>query len=152
METTTLRPVSRVASVPAAAAPLAARHFLARLAFETDPSDLHADLVAGVPGLVVVDTRAPDAYEASHVPGAVNLPHATIDEVTAGALDPAALYVTYCWGPACNASTKGAAALASLGFRVKELIGGLSAWQAEGFESAGTATGPVDEATFACAC
>lgn len=138
--------------MPAAAAPLAARHFLARLSFETDPSDLHADLAAGVPGLVVVDTRAAEAYEASHIPGAISLPHATIDDVTAARLDPTALYVTYCWGPACNASTKGAAALASLGFTVKELIGGLSAWQAEGFDTEGSATGPADEAAFACAC
>ena len=152
METTTLRPVSRVTSVPAAAAPLAARHFLARLSFETDPSDLHADLRAGVAGLVVVDTRSPEAFAASHIPGAINLPHAAIDEVTAAGLDPVALYVTYCWGPACNASTKGAAALASLGFKVKELIGGLSAWQAEGFETEGSATGPIDESTLACAC
>ncbi len=41
--------------------------------------------------------------------------------------------MTYCWGPACNAATRAAANLASLGFRVKVLTGGLAAWQAEGF-------------------
>ena len=150
--TSTLLPArSRVASVPAAPAPLAARHFLARLAFETDPSDLASDLAAGVAGLVIVDTRAPEAYAAAHLPGAVNLPHATIDDELAVGLDPNALYVTYCWGPACNASTKGAAALASLGFQVKELLGGLSAWQAEGFDVEGTDS-TVTESGLACAC
>ena len=152
MTSTFLPARSRVGSVPAAPAALAARHFLTRLSFETDPSDLHADLHAGVPGIVVVDTRGAEAYQASHIPGAVNLPHAAIDERVAAGLDADALYVTYCWGPACNASTKGAAALASLGFQVKELLGGLSAWQAEGYSVEGTAPGPVDEGSFACAC
>ena len=34
----------------------AVEHFRRRLAFETDPADLHADLEAGT-GVVVVDTR-----------------------------------------------------------------------------------------------
>jgi rhodanese-related sulfurtransferase len=123
----------RVLAVAPATPWTAARHFLAKLAFETDPSDVAADLRAGRTDLVIVDTRSSEAFAASHLPGAVNLPHATIDEATTAGLDPGAFYVTYCWGPACNASTRGAANLASLGFRVKELIGGLSAWQAEGF-------------------
>lgn len=108
-------------------------HFRSKLAFETDPADLAADLAEGVAGLVVVDTRPPAAWAARHLPGAINLPHAAIDRASTAHLDPDATYVTYCWGPACNASTKGAANLAALGLRVKELIGGLSAWQAEGF-------------------
>lgn len=166
METTTLTATaSRVLAVQPASPPLAARHFTSRLMFQTDPSDLAADLAAihgadlavadpsapaPVPDacgsdaadvigrrptrpLVVVDARAPDAFGAGHIPGAVNLPHATIDERTTADLDPTAIYVTYCWGPACNASTKAAANLAALGFQVKELVGGLEAWQAEGF-------------------
>ncbi|HEX2578127.1 MAG TPA: rhodanese-like domain-containing protein [Aquihabitans sp.] len=141
----------RVAAVAAASPPLAARHFFAKLAFETDPSDLAADLAAGVGGLVVVDTRSPEAYEAAHLPGAINLPHATIGEDLLPRLDPDALHVTYCWGPACNASIRGAANLAALGIRVKELIGGLTAWQAEGFPVEGTQAGSA-VAEVACAC
>ena len=132
----------------------AARHFLAKLAFETDPADLAADLAAGAAGLVVVDTRQPWAFDEAHIAGAVNLPHATIDDDLAPTLDPEARYVTYCWGPACNASTRGAANLAALGFRVKELIGGLSAWQAEGFPIDGEgADAPIVEfGPVECAC
>lgn len=155
--TTDLRPSAvpgsgRVGAVSPAGPLLAARHFISKLAFETDPSDLAADLEAGVPGLVVVDTRQPEAYAAGHLPGAVNLPHTVIDEQSTAGLDPEALYVTYCWGPACNASTRGAANLSSLGYRVKELIGGLEAWQAEGYPVDGTgdlANQPT-EATCAC--
>lgn len=126
---------------------LAARHFVAKLAFETDPADLAAELTVDGSRVIPVDTRQPHAYAAGHLPGAINLPHATIDEITTAGLDRSAVYVTYCWGPACNASTKGAAKLAGLGFSVKELIGGISAWEAEGFEVHGGAPGPV-----ACAC
>ena len=54
--------------------------------------------------------------------------------IISGALPPGArlpkdkVMVTYCWGPGCNSSTKGALRLAALGFRVKELIGGLEYW------------------------
>jgi rhodanese-related sulfurtransferase len=142
---TTPPPPGRVAAVTAAAPPLAARHFLAQLAFETDPADLAADLAAGVDGLVVVDARSPEAFEAAHLPGAVSLPHATITEARLATLDPTALHVTYCWGPACNAATKAAANLASLGIPVKVLVGGLAAWRAEGFTVEGTAP-QTDEA------
>ena len=40
--------------------------------------------------------------------------------------------VTYCWGPSCNAATKGAQRLAALGRQVREMIGGLEYWIREG--------------------
>lgn len=144
----------RSTAVPAASPPLAARHFLAKLAFETDPADVAADVAAGAIAagrLVLVDTRSADAFALAHLPGAIGLPHATIDETTTAGFDRRALYVTYCWGPACNASTRGAANLAALGFEVKELIGGLSAWQAEGFPVEGSSpTSLVREVDCAC--
>lgn len=123
----------------AAADPREARaHFLARLAVETDPADLAIDLERGADGIAVVDARGTDAYEACHIPGAVSLPHRTIDERTAAGLPEEATIVTYCWGPGCNAATKAAAKLTALGFRVKELIGGLEYWRREGHPVAGT--------------
>ena len=47
---------------PAAEPAVAERHFLSKLAVETDPADVHLDLKRGHAGLVVVDTRSPDAY------------------------------------------------------------------------------------------
>lgn len=44
-------------AVPAADPATAAAHLLARLSVETDVSDVHADLSARTPGLVVVDSR-----------------------------------------------------------------------------------------------
>lgn len=52
---------------------------------------------------------------------------------TTAHLDRDALVVTYCDGIGCNASTKGALAMARLGFTVKELLGGLDWWKRDGY-------------------
>jgi rhodanese-related sulfurtransferase len=46
--------------------------------------------------------------------------------------------VVYCWGVACNAATKAAMRLSALGFRVKEMIGGIEYWRREGGPVEGT--------------
>ncbi|GAB3982677.1 rhodanese-like domain-containing protein [Actinoallomurus acanthiterrae] len=124
----------------------AARHFAARLAFETDVSDVHADLEAGVPGLVVVDSRSTESWEQGHLPGAVHLPTALIAERAPLLVPRDATVVTYCWGPGCNGATRAALAFACLGHRVKEMIGGYEYWAREGF-AVETATGRVSTPT-----
>jgi rhodanese-related sulfurtransferase len=123
---------------PAAEPAAAARHFLARLAVETDPSDVHLDLERGNDGITVIDARGADAFAQCHVPGAISLPHRTISESTTAGLSRYRTLVVYCWGPGCNAATKAAAKLAALGFRVKEMIGGLEYWRREGHAVEGT--------------
>jgi rhodanese-related sulfurtransferase len=92
---------------------------------------MNAQLRAGEP-VVVIDARSADAHAREHIPGAINIPHRTMDATTTAAIDRATLVVTYCDGIGCNASTKGALAMARLGFRVKELIGGLDWWKRDG--------------------
>jgi rhodanese-related sulfurtransferase len=111
----------------------AACHLRRKLAMETDPADVHADLAKGHTHLVLVDTRAEGDYAREHVPGAISLPTRRIDGERTAGLDRDALYVTYCWGPGCNGSTKGALRLAELGLRVKEMIGGIEYWKREGY-------------------
>lgn len=43
------------------------------------------------------------------------------------------LFVVYCAGPHCNGANKAAVRLARLGRPVKEMIGGIVGWAAEGF-------------------
>ena len=52
-----------------------------------------------------------------------------MDAETVARLDRSKVYVVYCDGIGCNASTKGAYKLARLGFRAKELLGGLDWWR-----------------------
>lgn len=110
---------------------VARQHFLAKLAVETDPADLHVDLGRGQK-LVVIDARSPDAYQDCHIPRSISLPHRSISPATTADIPIDHVVVTYCWGPGCNAATKAAAKLAGLGFQVKEMIGGLEYWRQEG--------------------
>ena len=128
-------PRSRVLDVPAAKPADALRFFLGKLGYEVDPYDVWDDMNNGVTGFEVIDTRDREAYEAAHVPGARNIWHPDITPESVGdlGLDENTLYITYCWGPHCNAATKGAAKLAALGFRVKEMIGGIEGWRTDGY-------------------
>ncbi|MGC1212076.1 MAG: rhodanese-like domain-containing protein [Micromonospora sp.] len=119
-------------SVPPADPATAAAHFLARLSFETDVSDVHAALEASTPGLVVVDSRGIAAWRQGHLPGAVHLPTAEIAARARGLVPPGSAVVTYCWGPGCNGATRAALEFARLGYPVKEMIGGFEYWSREG--------------------
>jgi len=112
-------------------------HYQNKLSFEMDPSDLFEALNAGEP-IVVIDARKPFAYEYEHIPGAVNLPHRQMNAATTSHLKKDQLYVVYCDGIGCNASTRGALNLAKLGFDVRELMGGIVWWKFDGYETAGT--------------
>jgi len=100
-----------------------------KLAYYADAWDVAEDLSRGVSEIVVIDTRSPEAYRAGHICGAVSFPHRTMTAESTASLDRSKVYVTYCDGIGCNGSTKGAWKLASHGFRVKELIGGLDFWR-----------------------
>jgi rhodanese-related sulfurtransferase len=111
------------------------RHYSDKLEFETDSWDLNDALSRG-DKIVVIDARSPQSYAQEHIVGAISLPHRTMTAQSTQALDRAALYVVYCDGIGCNASTKGALNMAKLGFRVKELIGGLDWWKRDGYKTA----------------
>ena len=138
----------------------AVAHFAARLSYETDVSDVHADLESGRPGLVVVDVRGADGWERGHLPAALHLPHARIAERAPTLVPRGSLVVTYCWGPGCNGGVRGALAFARLGFQVKEMLGGYEYWVREGFAvrtREGLVSQPADALTapaggIACAC
>ena len=128
----------------------AAAHFAARLAFETDVSDVHAALETGRPGFVLLDSRSAEAWAQGHVPGAVHLPGREIPDRAAAELDRAVPVVTYCWGPGCNGATRAALALAQRGYRVREMLGGFEYWVREGFAfdtAEGLAQRPADALT-----
>src|SRR4029077_1198318 len=113
------------------------KFYLAKLEYEIDPYDLHEALRSGE-RIVVVDSRARQVYEQAHIPGALSIPHRTMTQATTADLDRNALVVVYCDGIGCNGSTKAALNLVRLGFRVKELIGGMEWWQRDGYEVHGT--------------
>ena len=126
------------------------RHYQSKLAFEMDGSDLFAALEAGREPITVLDGRSPVAWEQERIPGAINLWHKDICLNRTSDLDPSRIYVCYCDGIGCNASTKTALKLLTLGFRTRELIGGLDWWIRDGYATEGT--GARDGASPNCGC
>ncbi|WP_420612557.1 rhodanese-like domain-containing protein [Candidatus Spongiisocius sp.] len=124
-------------------------HYRSKLAFEMDSWDVHEALSNGE-RLVVVDGRTAEAYAREHVPGALNLPHREIDAESTAFLDRSRIYVCYCDGIGCNASTKTALKLLELGFEVRELIGGLDWWKRDGYPTEGDRSHPGEEAVCGC--
>jgi rhodanese-related sulfurtransferase len=143
--TTTTTPTTAPDAAATSTNAAALAHFAAKLAYETDVSDVHAalaeaaaatadDRTVAAPGhLVLVDTRSRQAWEQGHVPGAIHLPTALIGTRAAGLVPAGAAVVTYCWGPGCNGATRAALEFARLGYRVREMIGGFEYWVREGF-------------------
>ncbi|RZJ54516.1 MAG: rhodanese-like domain-containing protein [Flavobacterium sp.] len=126
------------------------KHYENKLAFEMDASDLFDALNNGEK-VVVIDARKAFGFEAEHIPTAINIPHREMNAETTKHLDKEILYVTYCDGIGCNASTKGALNMAKLGFKVKELIGGIEWWKFDGYTTVGT-KGIKTGLKIECAC
>jgi rhodanese-related sulfurtransferase len=124
---------SKILATPPAEPGAAHNHFLSRLSFETDPSDVYHDITNKISGILVVDARTPETFARGDLPNAINLPHRTIDTTTTASLPRDKVIVTYCDGVFCNASTKAAAKLTALGFKVKEMLDGMEGWRKEGY-------------------
>lgn len=122
------------------------QHYQNKLAYETDAWDLKVALEAKE-NVIVIDARSAAAYAAEHIPGAINIPHRQMNTDSTATLDKSALVITYCDGIGCNASTKGALAMTKLGFRVKELLGGLDWWKRDGHP---TTTGAGSDISCGC--
>ncbi|WP_010180727.1 rhodanese-like domain-containing protein [Aquimarina agarilytica] len=108
-----------------------------KLAYEMDPSDLYEAFESNTT-FVALDTRQKVGFDKEHIPTAINIPHREMTEASTVHLDKAKIYVCYCDGIGCNASTKGALKMTKLGFKVKELIGGIEWWKLDGYATAGT--------------
>jgi len=111
----------------------AVQHFLARLRFESDVSDVHSAMHSGDPGFVLVDSRGQASWDQGHLPGALHLPTAYIAEHAPDLIPAGTAVVTYCWGPGCNGATRAALEFARLGYQVREMLGGYEYWVREGF-------------------
>jgi rhodanese-related sulfurtransferase len=122
-----------------------------KLAYEIDSADLKTALDEGQ-DLIVVDGRSSEAYELEHIPGAISIPHRSISQDSLAGLSKAPLYVAYCDGIGCNASTKTAIKLATSGFRVKELIGGLDWWKRDKHPTEGRVARCDAPAHVGCGC
>lgn len=124
-------------------------YFEAKLAHETDASDLYAALKAGE-RVTVVDVRSDEAWAQGRVSGAVHMHYREIAERAPQEIPAGSEVVVYCWSPGCNAGAKGALEFAKLGYAVREMIGGFEYWVREGYpveDRDGVHRRPVDPLT-----
>lgn len=129
---------SFIRETPAAAPEDAQLHFASKLSFETDAWDVKTDMERGRSDFIVIDVRSAEDFDSKRIAGAINFPYRTMNAESTAHLSKEKVLVTYCSGPGCNGSTKGALRLAALGFQVKELIGGIEYWIREGGPVEGT--------------
>jgi len=120
-----------------------------KLAYEMDPSDLY-DAFENSTEFIALDSRQTFGYEKEHIPTAINIPHKEMTEDSTKHLNKSKIYVCYCDGIGCNASTKGALKMTKLGFKAKELMGGIEWWKLDGYATEGTK--PTKGSLFECAC
>ena len=125
------------------------KFYQAKLKYEVDSWDLY-EKMQSEEVVIVIDTRSKEAYEVEHIPGAISIPHRTMNDETTMTLNKEVLYVTYCDGIGCNASTKGALNMTKLGFCVKELLGGLDWWKRDGYKTEAKISARGKEKTCGC--
>lgn len=130
--TTNTSIASAVLATAAAPATVAMAHFAAKLAFETDCSDVFSALSAGADDFILLDVRSEAAFSAQHVQGAHNLPHRQINTERMALFPANKTFVVYCAGPHCNGADQAAYNIAKLGYQVKRMIGGITGWADEG--------------------
>ena len=107
-------------------------HFASRLAFETDPSDVHSDIEESKQ-FVLVDVRGQSSWDQGRAQGAIHMHHSEIADRAPLEIPIDMPVVVYCWGPGCNGAHRGALNFALLGYQVKEMIGGFEYWAREGY-------------------
>ncbi|MFN6972562.1 MAG: rhodanese-like domain-containing protein [Rheinheimera sp.] len=123
---------SAVVSTPAAPALQAMAHFAAKLAFETDCADVFSAFTAGADDFILLDVRSETAFLQQHATGAQNLPHRYISAERMALFPTGKTFVVYCAGPHCNGADQAAYKIATLGYPVKLMIGGITGWADEG--------------------
>jgi rhodanese-related sulfurtransferase len=103
-----------------------ARDFFAqKLAFVTGPYELAGQIRRNEP-VTIVDVRLPSDFQASHIPGAINLPQGKWH--TLAGLTKDRTTVIYCYSQTCKLAVAAAVEFASAGFPVMEMEGGYEAW------------------------
>ena len=84
--------------------------------------------------LVLVDALSPMSYAASHLPGAINIPLASVKERAPRRIpERETEIVVYCQSPTCDSSVLVAERLVELGYlNVRHYAGGKDDWAAAG--------------------
>ena len=91
------------------------------------------DLLDGLSdgAVTLLDVRPPDEYAAGHIPGAISMPFAEIEQ-RLDELPSDGEIVAYCRGPYCIYAVRAIETLRRLGFRARRLEDGIPDWTLRG--------------------
>ena len=104
----------------------AREYFEDKLTFTIGPVELDRAMHNGA-DIVIIDVRATEDFQRSHITKAVNLPK---DKwASLNGLRKEKLNVLYCYSPVCHLAATAAAEFARQGYSVMELEGGFRAWK-----------------------
>ena len=112
----------------------AAKFFEDELNYKTNPHGVKMAVDGKVKNVTIVDLRSAKDFAKGHIPGAINLPYNKYGnfegaETEFAGLRKDGLNYVYCYELFCNLSLKAAKKFASLGYPVKEMVGGFSEWK-----------------------
>lgn len=108
--------------------------FQDELEYTTNPGGVKKVTLDPNSKIVIVDVRDEDSYKSGHIPKSINLPFKKYNsfegnETEFPGLRRDAYNYIYCYEGACNLSQKAAKKFASLGYPVKEVVGGYASWK-----------------------
>lgn len=95
--------------------------------------------------VTVLDVRPADEFEAGHLPRAVNIPLAELEQ-RLSRLDRNREVIAYCRGPYCVYAYEAVARLREKGFTARRLVDGLPQWRAAGLPVATGDDAPPSDA------
>lgn len=128
---------------------LARLFFRAKAAAYTSPMAIRGWQEAGRTDFVLVDVRKAAPPPTTRIPGSLWIPENELAQ-RADELPRDKLLVLYCWDTWCSLATSAALVLLDRGYRVKELNGGIAAWQ--GLRLPEVDTGAERRGSVSCAC
>lgn len=112
----------------------AVEYFENELDFATNPYGVNRALEEKAKDVTIVDVRDANSFAQGHIPGAINIPFDkhngfTGTETEFSGLRKDGFNYVYCYEHLCNLAQKAAKKFASLGYPVKEMVGGFDEWK-----------------------
>jgi rhodanese-related sulfurtransferase len=112
----------------------AVEYFEYELDFKTNPYGVNRIIDGGAKNVTIVDVRAAKDFANGHIPGAINIPYDQYNgfegsETNFSGLRKNGFNYIYCYEHLCNLAQKAAKKFASLGYPVKEMVGGFEEWK-----------------------
>lgn len=99
--------------------------FAQRLAYTLGPVELKK--MVEDKKVKVIDVRAKEDYDESHIPGAISIPKTELRE-RLSELSKHDVHVVYCYNQQCHLASNAALILAQNGYPVMEMEGGFDVW------------------------